>query len=69
MSGTYGAYLTGYTQGYRPREPGLLSKLFDLRPGRLERAAAKALGVSHGVADEPLISREALRDELKRLLE
>lgn len=67
---TYEAYLISYVRAsvFRPKEPGLFVGLFDLRRGRLERAVARALGVSDGLA-ENLRSKSSFREELERLLE
>lgn len=66
----YEQYLIAHVRAsvLRPKEPALLARLLDLRPGRLERVAARALGVADGLA-EKLRSRNEFRDELERLLD
>lgn len=67
---TYEVYLRAYVRAavYRPKEPGLFVRFVEMRPGRLERAAARAVGVSDGLSEGPLRSKQALDDELRRLL-
>lgn len=69
----YDEYVRGYADsciGGRLVRRSLVARVLDcLRPGRTERAIARALGIHDGVHDRALRTRTEVEAEIERLLD